>query len=272
MNVRFLSVKLRSTFDTLKTKEDNALYWIEETQELYKGDKLFGIGALATEQVTGLLSSEDYKKLQELIKAGAAINLSPVDGSIVIADKKIGVGLSTVEGNMLTIKEDGLFVSVDTKPIENGLVAVEGRLDLVEKDIAEIKESLVGGSHYRGSVPTYDDLPANAKQGDLYEVSADGSEWCFNGNEWFEYGTSHFVPVAGAGIAVNGSEIGVKISADSHGLTIVEGSMTMLLATTEQDGAMSKEDKAKLDTISEEVTIIKQSISQVEEMYTWGEM
>ena len=250
-NVKFLSVKLKSTFDNLETKDSLALYWIEQTQELYKGNILFGTGAFASETAAGLLSAEDYKKLQELINAGAAINLTPVDGSIVIEDKKIGVKLSAVEGNMLTLKEDGLFVSVDTKPIENRLTAVEGRMDKVEQDIADIKESIVGGIHYKGSVPTYDDLPVDAKQGDLYEVYSDGSEWCFNGNEWFEYGTSHFVPVAGAGIVINGSEIGVKIADNAHGLVAVEGGLIINLATAEQDGAMSKEDKAKLDAIPE---------------------
>lgn len=256
-NVLF-KIGTRAQFDAIVTKNQNTLYWLSDTQELYKGDILFGTGALASETAAGLLSAEDYKKLQELITAGAAINLSPVDGSIVIEDKKIGVQLSAVEGNMLSIKEDGLFTTVDTSKIENRLTAVEGGLDTAKKDIADIKaeiagiaESVDGGIHYRGSVPTYDDLPVDAKQGDLYEVSFDGSEWCFNGHEWFEYGTSHFVPVAGAGIVINGSEIGVKIADESHGLTIVEGSMAMLLATAEQDGAMSKEDKAKLDAIPE---------------------
>jgi hypothetical protein len=131
------------------------------------------------------------------------------------------------------------------------LTAVEGRLDPIEQDIESLKNAIVGGIRYKGSVPSYDFLPKNATQGDLYEVSADGSEWCFNGNEWFEYGTSRFVPVAGAGIIVDGSTIGVKVADESHGLTTVDGSMTMLLATTKQDGAMSKEDKVKLDAIPE---------------------
>jgi hypothetical protein len=249
-NVIF-KIGTRAQFDAIVAKNQNTLYWLRDTQELYKGDILFGKGALASETAAGLLSAEDYKKLQELIATGGTVDLTPVDGSIVIKDKKIGVGLSAVEGNILSIKNDGLFATVDTKPIENRLTAVEGRLDPVEQDIANLKQSIVGSIRYMGSVQTYDDLPDDAKQGDLYEVISDGSEWCFNGNKWFEYGTSHFVPVAGAGIFVNGSEIGVKIADESHGLTIVDGAMAMLLATAKQDGAMSKEDKAKLDAISE---------------------
>ena len=239
-NVIF-KIGTRAQFDAIVTKNQHTLYWLSDTQELYKGDILFGKGALASDKAAGLLSAEDYKKLQELIVTGGTVDLTPVDGSIVIEDKKIGVGLSAVEGNILSIKEDGLFATVDTKPIENRLTAVEGRLDPVEKDITSLKESIVGGIRYMGSVPTYDDLPNDAKQGYLYEVASDGSEWCFNGDDWFEYGTSHFVPVAGA------------------------GSMTMLLATAEQDGAMSKEDKAKLDAIPNTYVAKKFEITDVPE-------
>lgn len=267
-NVIF-KIGTRAQFDAIVTKNQNTLYWLSDTQELYKGDVLFGKGALATETASGLLSADDYKKLQELIVSGGTVDLTPVDGSIVIKDKKIGIGLSAVEGNILAIKEDGLFATVDTKSIENRLTAVE--------------QSIVGGIRYAGSVPTYADLPTDAKQGDLYEVSSDGSEWCYNGTEWFEYGTSHFVPVAGDGIIVDGSEIGVKIADESHGLTTVDGSMTMLLATAEQDGAMSKEDKAALDALialgvadnfatKDEVQAVSDTVASVRESFTWGDM
>lgn len=275
-NVKFYNVALQSTYDALTTKEVNALYFIQDTQRLYHHNLLMGTGSFASETASGLLSAEDYKKLQELIVTGGTVDLAPVDGSIVIEDKKIGIGLSAVEGNILSIKEDGLFAAVDTTSIDTRLTSVEGRLEAVEKDI-------VGGIRYMGSVETYEDLPTDAKQGHLYEVTTDGSEWCFNGTKWFEYGTSHFAPVAGAGIFVNGSEIGVKIATESHGLTIVDGSMAMLLATTEQDGAMSKEDKAALDALvalgiannyatKEEVQVISDKVAATEGSFTWGEM
>lgn len=203
-NVLF-KIGTRAQFDLIVTKDKNTLYWLSDTQELYKGDILFGTGALASENVAGLLSAEDYKKLQELISTGSE---------------------------------------------------VEDRLDKVEQEVSALKESASGGIHYKGSVPTYDDLPKNANQGDLYEVSSDGSEWCFNGNEWFEYGTSHFVPVAGDGIIIDGSEIGIKIAEESHGLTIDGNGIAINLATAEQDGAMSKEDKVKLDAIPETYSTI----------------
>lgn len=66
-NVRFYIVDLRSKYDALATKDSAALYWIEETQQLYKGSTLFAVGATASEKAAGLLSAKDYAKLQKLI-------------------------------------------------------------------------------------------------------------------------------------------------------------------------------------------------------------
>ena len=275
-NVLF-KVGTRAQFDAIATKSEITLYWLSDTQELYKGDVLFGKGALASETAAGLLSAEDYKKLQELIVTGGSVDLSPVNGSIVIEDKKIGVGLSAVEGNMLSINEDGLFVpAVDLTGVQDRLTAVEG-------SIAKLQEDILGGIRYKGSVETTEDLPADAKQGDLYEVTSDGSEWCYNGEEWFEYGSAHFTPVAGNGIQINGNEIAVKISDDAHGLVAVEGGLSIALATAESDGAMSAADKAALDALvalkiaenyasKEEVQAVADKVTSAEESFTWGEM
>ena len=275
-NVLF-KIGTRAQFDAIVTKSETTLYWLSDTQELYKGDVLFGTGAFASETVSGLLSAEDYKKLKELIATGGTVELTPVNGSIVIEDSKIGVGLSAVEGNMLSIEEDGLFVpAVD-------LTGVEGRLAAVEGSIAQLQEDIIGGIRYKGAVATTDDLPADAKQGDLYEVTSDGSEWCYNGEKWFEYGSAHFTPVAGNGIQINGNEIAVKIADESNGLIAVDGVLTINLATTESAGAMSAVDKAALDTLvalgitenyvtKEEMQIISNKITVVEESFTWSEM
>ena len=164
---------------------------------LYKGDILLGIGAEASEKASGLLSAEDYAELKKLIKSGTSVTLTPVDGSISIADNKIGVQVSKADGNLVAVKDDGLFVSVESLPIEK-VVGLESRLEAIEK-------SSVGGIHYKGSVATVNDLPTDAVQGDLYEVLEDNSEWCFNGETWFEYGnTVDFNPIAGNGIEVDG--------------------------------------------------------------------
>ena len=279
-NVLF-KIGTRAQFEAIVTKSETTLYWLTDTQELYKGDVLFGTGALATQSAKGLLSPEDKKKLDELVSVGIS-GLSPVDGTIVLTDdenggKKIGVAISNQVGNALVAVEGGLFVeSVNLTDVENRLTAVEGSIIQLQKDIA-------CGIRYKGAVATKNDLPTDAKQGDLYEVTDDGSEWCYNGEKWFEYGSARLTPVAGDGILVNGNEISVNIAEDSHGLVAVDGALTINLATAERDGAMSAADKAALDALialriaenyatKEEMQVISDKATSAEESFTWGEM
>ena len=155
----------KEQFKAISVKNENTLYWLIDTQELYKGDILFGTGALATQSAAGLLSSEDKKKLDELV-SGSVSDLSPV---------------------------------------------------------------------------------------------------------------------AGDGIVINNNVIGINISNNAHGLTAVDGALTIDLATSERDGAMSSVDKVALDALVAlgivdnyatkiELQAIFDKITAVEESYIWGEM
>ena len=268
-NVRFYA-GTRAQYDSLVSHNPLALYFCDDTGELFKGDICLsdgvrivptradlpecscaadGIVYFIAETKSGFMVSPDrtewlqtiyapvtdayaipeeemyttvttvgavrdieakiYKRIEEVASGGTLSDLTPVDGTISIVDNKIGVQVSKTEGNLVVVKDDGLFVAVDLEPLNERLQAVEN--------------TIVGGIHYKGSVPTVDDLPADAAQGDMYEVVADGSEWAFNGEKWFEYGTSHFQPVTGAGIDINGSTISAKISVmDGNALVIAE--------------------------------------------------
>ena len=268
-NVRFYS-GTRAQYDALVSHNPLALYFCDDTGELFKGDICLsdgvrivptkadlperscaadGIVYFIAETKSGFMISPDrtewlqtiyapvtdaysipeeemyttvttvgavrdieakiYKKIEEVVSGGTLSDLTPVDGTISIVDNKIGVQVSKTEGNLVAVKDDGLFVAVDLEPLNERLQAVEN--------------AIIGGIRYKGSVPTVDDLPADAAQGDMYEVVADGSEWAFNGEKWFEYGTSHFQPVSGAGIDINGNTISAKLSAaDGNALVIAE--------------------------------------------------
>jgi hypothetical protein len=54
---------------------------------------------------------------------------------------------------------------------------------------------------------------------------------------------------AGNGIELVDTEISVKLADTTHGLVAVDGALTINLATKESDGAMSKEDKAIIESI-----------------------
>jgi hypothetical protein len=131
-----------------------------------------------------------------------AINLTPVDGTIVInsadnGDKTIGVAIAPVVNNALVAVDGGLFV------------------------------------------PTY---------------------------------------TAGNGIEIVDNKVSVKLADTTHGLMAVDGALALSLATKDSDGAMSKEDKRILDAIpeiyatSEEVEALKDTVSDLEDSFVWGEM
>lgn len=267
MNVKFY-FGTQTKYDALEQIDNSALYFIQDTQRLYHGDTLIGTGAEVTETAAGLLSPEDYAQLKKLIAAGAATSLTPVDGSLSIVDNKIGVKVSNEEGNLISVKGDGLFAKIEAVPL-GSVIGLSDRLKAIE-------DAAVGGIHYKGNVPTVDDLPVDASQGDLYEVLEDNSEWCFNGEEWFMYGnTNGFTPVAGDGISIVDGAFSVKIAEESHGLVAVDGALALVLATADNDGAMSKEDKAFIDSIPEIYATIEQVTeitNRIEESYTWAEM
>ena len=110
-NVRFFFTSDKSKFDNLVTKDPFALYFIEEangTTWLFKGENLIAMGITATSMANGLMSSADKQNLDDLV-TNAVKNLTPVDGSIVVADgNKIGVAVSAEAGNSLSLKSDGL--------------------------------------------------------------------------------------------------------------------------------------------------------------------
>ena len=130
-NVIF-KVGTKSLYNALEQKDTNTLYWLTDTKEIYKGDTLFGTGSAATQTAAGLLSAEDKVKLDELV-AGTIAGLTPVDATILIADdgsggKTIGVQVSEEAGNIIEIKDDGLFALAnnDSYTIEKLSAATEG--------------------------------------------------------------------------------------------------------------------------------------------------
>lgn len=281
-NVKFLSVQKKQSFLNLETKDSLALYWIDETQELYKGEKLFGTGALATKDAAGLLSSEDYAKLQELVSSGGGLsNLTAVDGTIKIADssdggKTIGVGLSAVEGNMLSVKSDGLYVGA-TKVPEYSIEKQE-TADVGFASTYRLKKTIDGESTYVGdSINLFRDIMIS--KGSMEIVSTNGVpyESAVVGDPYIDLvlndtDESHiYIPVkglidtytAGDGISIENNVVKVKIAENAHGLVAVNGALSLNLATRKSDGAMSKEDKLIIDSIPYAYVARKHEVSGI---------
>lgn len=292
MNVKFILVRLKASFLALKTKDPYALYWIVETSELYKGDQLFGTGALATDKAAGLLSSEDYVKLQTLIASGGGLsNLTAVDGTIRVIDtldkgKAIGVAIAPDAGNALMAVEGGLFVPTVVVPeysIEKQDIADEGFAASYKlKKIVDGVESYVGDTINISKdlvlksatleTATEDGVPfAEAKAGDPYikmefnDVNA----------------SALYIPVkglvdtyvAGDGIKIENNLVSVKLADIAHGLQIVDGALSFALASRQTDGAMSAKDKLIVDSIPSVYVARKYDISGTPEgtLVNYGE-
>lgn len=302
-NVLF-KVGTKAQFQAITTKSETTLYWLTDTQELYKGDVLFGTGAIASQSAAGLLSAEDKKKLDTLVAGGGLSNLTPVDGTIAIADvegggKSIGVAISAEAGNVLVKKNDGLYVdasgSIDVpeyliekqETAEDGYAAsyrlkkTVGEASSYVGDAINIPKDMVLQSATLERVTEVNVPYIGAAIGDPYihMVFNDATASAIN------------VPVkglvdtytAGDGIAIVDNAISVKIADNSNGLVAVDGTLSINLATTESAGAMSAADKAALDalialniaenyTTKEEIQEVVDKVAASEESYTWGEM
>ena len=293
----------RSQFDAIPEKSEVTLYWLTDTQQLYKGDTLFGTGALATQELDGLLSAEDKAQLDALVASGIA-NLTSVNGTIAITDvesgKSIDVAISAEAGNVLVKKTDGLYVDasgaidvphfeIEKQEVAEDGYAVSYKLKKIvgedysyEGDVINIPKDMVLEAATL-EVVTEDGVPYDgAVVGDPYihMVFNDPNESAIN------------VPVkdlvdtytAGDGIDIADNVISVKIAEDSNGLVAVEGGALFInVATTDSAGAMSAVDKAALDDLislniaenyatKEEMQAISDRIADAEDSYTWGEM
>ena len=266
-NVRFYS-GTRAQYDSLVNRNPLALYFCDDTGELFKGDICLsdGIRVVPThtdlpelscaadgilyfihDSRNGYMVSPDrtewlqtiyspvhdaysvpeseiyntvttvgavrdieakiYQRIEEVAAGGTTANLTPVDGSLIIKDNTIDIGISAEPGNALVKKVDGLYVGTST-----------------------------------------------------------------SGNY-----------AAGLGLQLVDGIFSIKLADKTSGLHFVDGALSLSLATKDSDGAMSKEDKAFIDELRDlnsssgyvtraELQQVKESVAQIEQGYTWGEM
>ena len=233
----------QAQYDALETKDQNSLYWVEDTQRLYNGNTLFGNGK-------------------------AVSGLTPVDASVVVGgegtEKTIGVRVSEADGNQLTLNEDGLFVpspediEVPEYEIENQGIAESGyaityrlkrtvgAVSTYVGDPINIPKDLVLKSGTLEIAQEDDEPYAGAAEGDPY------IDLVLNDTEQ----THIYIPVkglvdvysAGDGIDIASNAVSLKLAnGHTNGLTMIEGALGMNLATQSEAGAMSAADKAYVD-------------------------
>lgn len=290
-NVRFY-FGIQEKYDALVEKNPIALYFIEDTQRLYKGDILIATGADATSMASGLMSAEDKIKLDTLV-AGQGLDLQPVDGSITITDgengsKLIGVAVSTKEGNVLTKVDGALFVpaassaAVPEYAIEKQEVADEGYTASYK-----LKKTIDGEVSYVGdTINIAKDLVLQSAVMKTVAIAGVPYEGAEIGDPYIDMAfndesASHiYLPVkglvdiykAGDGIEIIDNTISVKLASVTNGLVAVDGALKLELATETTAGAMSPEDKILLAALSGDVEEIRKSIDEMSTSFVWGEL
>lgn len=73
MSKSLFEIGTKAQFDSLETKDDSVMYWITDTQELYKGEVRYAVGREATDENDGLMSADDksfIESLKELVDNG----------------------------------------------------------------------------------------------------------------------------------------------------------------------------------------------------------
>lgn len=325
-NVRFYS-GTRAQYDALVSHNPLALYFCDDTGELFKGDVCLsdgvrivptradlpecscaadGIVYFIAETKSGFMVSPDrtewlqtiyapvtdaytipeeemyttvttvgavrdiekkiYERIEEVASGGGLSALTPVDGTIKIADtadggKTIGVAIAPDIGNSLVAVDGGLFVptvvvpeySIEKVATEDGFSASYKLKKIVDEEVSyvgdtiNIAKDLVLQSVTLETV-TENDVPyEGAKIGDPY------IKMVFNNAD----ASNLYIPVkglvdvytAGSGIEIIDNKISVKLADTTHGLVAVNGALSINLATRKSDGAMSKEDKTIVDSL-----------------------
>lgn len=155
------------------------VHGVDDTTIEINDSGLMQVKAVPVSSVTGLDEHITTIVEREVGELSPEVGVATTEQAGIV---KPGAGFSVTEGGTLNLE------SVE-------IAKVTG----LEDRLSNIEAAQVGGVHYRGSVDTVDDLPDGAEQGDLYEVTEDNSEWCWNGEQWFEYGkTTNLSPVATA--------------------------------------------------------------------------
>lgn len=147
-NVRFYAVDTRAKFNALVTKDPLALYWIAETKELFKGNVLYGTGAIASEKAAGLLSAEDYAEFKKLIADIGLQNAAP--GQI----PTMSAGGNLVWNN-IALRRDNDY---NYKKNENTFIPINGEVCLVDVAGYGLKAKIGNGISTFAQLPYTDDV------------------------------------------------------------------------------------------------------------------
>ena len=100
--------------------------------------------------------------------------------------------------------DDGTIVRSLPEQVSYNDERINEQREEIDNLAARIESALAGVLHYKGSVATYADLPADAEIGDVYNVIDTGANYAWTGSEWDELGMtvdlSNYVAKTGTNI------------------------------------------------------------------------
>ena len=166
-----------------------------------RGDHVHPHDSTKVDVVDGMgLSHNDYTDTEKSklsgIAAGAQVNVV-TNASSTGSGAAQTMTVSKGSTNYTTYTKDALDTSLGLKADASSVYTK-----------TEIDQKLVGAMNYKGTKATTSALPSsgNAK-GDVWHVTADGSEWAWNGEAWEELGSavdlSGYVEEDDLGLATN---------------------------------------------------------------------
>lgn len=146
----------------------------------------FDFSAFESGQTFLDIASRQFYRLEEnaIIRLPYELNYATVNGTLlteILASKANDSDVVHIIGNE-TIGGNKVFTGIIYK---NSIS--EDNIIATIKDVEDIVEEYVGGIIYRfkGSVPTYDDLPTSGLQaGDVYNVEDSGINYAWTGTAW----------------------------------------------------------------------------------------
>ena len=309
-NVKFYS-GTRAQYDSLVSRNPLALYFCDDTGELFKGDICLsdgirvvptradlpelscaadGIVYFIAETKSGFMVSPDRTEWLQTIYA-------PVTDAYTIPESEMYTTVTTVGavrdieakiykrieevasgGGLSSLKPvDGTIIITDNadkgKSIGVAIAPVEGNaLVAVEGGLFVPTLKPIDGALIIKDNTI--DIGISAEPGNALTKKEDG---LYVGT------TTSGNYAAGLGLQLVDGTFSVKLADTTHGLIAVDGALSLNLATKDADGAMSKEDKAFLDALRDstgdsgyvtraELKQVQESVAQIEQGYTWQDM
>jgi hypothetical protein len=202
----------------------------------------------------------------------------PLDSRMLVTKRADLINPSVWKTNGSTTGEfghyNGMIVSVNSDGIYNGVYYLTDRSAITEENYEAYRSALVAGEEVDSyfsmwtKLGTLDDLAEIKPTIELSPV--DGTIFIGDTENGDKTIGVNIAPIAGNILtAVDGGlfvpSTPVKLADNSHGLVMVDGTLTLSLATKDSDGAMSKEDKMALDGLKDSVALLNNTC-------TWGEM